>query len=175
MGGGVWEGTVPLAQLPAGFESLPLLPTSKLGPSGADSLGGWFVYVLGPCGSLQWTLLWGWEFLLLLQPPQTFSVRGFEALFPHTGNLGCTVCLVPQLFFSVYPHANVEPPALPVSTLPGPPAAALLVPFSSHRLAVSLLHPGCPSPPLILAWMNVSSLTPWLLDFHTVWFSGSSG
>ena len=23
-------------------------------------------------------------------------------------------------------------------------------------------------------WMNVSSLTPWLSDFHTVWFSGSS-
>ena len=23
--------------------------------------------------------------------------------------------------------------------------------------------------------MNVSSLTPWLSDFHTVWFSGSSG
>ena len=23
--------------------------------------------------------------------------------------------------------------------------------------------------------MNVSSLSPWLLDFHTVWFSGSSG
>ena len=23
--------------------------------------------------------------------------------------------------------------------------------------------------------MNVSSLTPWLLDFHAVWFSGSSG
>ena len=29
--------------------------------------------------------------------------------------------------------------------------------------------------PLLLVWMNVSSLTAWLLDFHTVWFSGSSG
>ena len=52
-GGGVQEGTVPLAQLSASFQSLPLLPTSKLGPSGADSLVGGFEYVLGPCGSLQ--------------------------------------------------------------------------------------------------------------------------
>ena len=35
--------------------------------------------------------------------------------------------------------------------------------------------PGCPSSPLLLVWMNVCSLTPWLLDFHTVRFSVSSG
>ena len=51
-GGKVREGTVLLAELLAGFESLPPLPTSKLGPSGADSNVGEFVYVLGPCGSL---------------------------------------------------------------------------------------------------------------------------
>ena len=52
-GGGAQEGTVPLlAQLSAGVQSLPPLPTSKLGPSGADSQVGGFVYVLGPCGSL---------------------------------------------------------------------------------------------------------------------------
>ena len=33
--------------------------------------------------------------------------RGFEALFPHTGTLACVVCLTPQLFLPVYPHANV--------------------------------------------------------------------
>ena len=42
------EGTVPLAVLSAGFQSLPLLPTIKLGPSGADSCVGGFVYILGP-------------------------------------------------------------------------------------------------------------------------------
>ena len=42
---------MPLAPLLAGFQSLSLLPTSKLGPSGADSQVGGFVYVLGPCGS----------------------------------------------------------------------------------------------------------------------------
>ena len=46
-----------LAGLSAGFQSLALLPTGKLGPSGADSQVSGFVYVLGPCGSLQWTLL----------------------------------------------------------------------------------------------------------------------
>ena len=29
--------------------------------------------------------------------------------------------------------------------------------------------------PLLPFWMNVSFLTPWLSDFHTVQFSGSSG
>ena len=46
-----------LAPLSAGFQSLPLLPTIKLGPSGADSRVGGLVYALGPCGSLQLTLL----------------------------------------------------------------------------------------------------------------------
>ena len=52
-GGGVREGTMPLAVFSAGFQSGPLLPTIKLGPSGADSQVGGFVSVLGPCGSLQ--------------------------------------------------------------------------------------------------------------------------
>ena len=38
-----------LAELSAGFQSLPPLPTSKLGPSGADSQVGGLVYILGPC------------------------------------------------------------------------------------------------------------------------------
>ena len=41
----------------AGFQSLPPLPTSKLGLSGADSQVGGFAYVLGLCGSLQQSLL----------------------------------------------------------------------------------------------------------------------
>ena len=42
-----------LALLSAGFQSLPLLPTMKLGSSGADSQVGGLVYVLGPCGSVR--------------------------------------------------------------------------------------------------------------------------
>ena len=52
-GGGVGEGTMALAMLSAGFQSLPSLPTSKVGPSGADSRVGGLVHTLGPCGSLQ--------------------------------------------------------------------------------------------------------------------------
>ena len=46
-----------LALLSAGFQSLPALPTIKLGPLGADSQVGGVVDVLGPCGSLQGALL----------------------------------------------------------------------------------------------------------------------
>ena len=106
---GAQEGTEPLVQLSASFQSCPPLPTSKLGPSGADSWVGGFAYILGPCVSLQWTLLWGWDFLLPPQPPHIFSVRGFEALFPHAVTLGCVVFLAPQLFLLVYPHTNVGP------------------------------------------------------------------
>ena len=34
---------------------------------------------------------------------------------------------------------------------------------------------SCPSPPFLPVWMNVSSLTPWSSDFHTVRFSVGSG
>ena len=56
-GGGVQKGTMPLAQLSAGFQSFLPLPTSKLVPSGADSPVGGFVYILGPCESRQQPLL----------------------------------------------------------------------------------------------------------------------
>ena len=94
-GGGVREGTMLLVLLLASFQSLPPLPTSKLGPSGADSQVGGFVYILGPCGSLQLTLLPGWGFLPPPQPPQVFTARGVETLLPRTGNWGCVVCLTP--------------------------------------------------------------------------------
>ena len=62
---------------------------SQIGPFWCWFLVSGFVYVLGPCGSLQLTLLWGWEFLLLPpQPLQVFSVRSFEALFPQCWNPG---------------------------------------------------------------------------------------
>ena len=52
-GGQVGEGPMVLAPLSTSFQSLPPLPTSKLGLSGADFLVGGLVYILGPCGSLQ--------------------------------------------------------------------------------------------------------------------------
>ena len=46
--------------------------------------------------------------------------------------------------------------------------------WSNCSLSVSPLHPGCPFPTLLLVLVNVSSVTPWLSDFHTVRLSGSS-
>ena len=79
---------------------------------------GGFVCILGPCGFLQQTLLWGWEFFPLPQATQVFSLRGFEALFPQAVTLGCLVYLTPQLFFLVYLHTNVGPSCPPVAGLP---------------------------------------------------------
>ena len=77
------EGAMALASHSSGFQSLPPLPTIKLGPSGAGSRVGGLVHALGPCGSLQQPLLWGWESLLLLpQPPWVFSIRGLRLYFP---------------------------------------------------------------------------------------------
>ena len=82
----------------------------------------------------------------------------FEALFPHAGALGCMVCrLVPQ----VLPHRPVAAwPAL----FHNPPPRWLCQPPPYHESSL----PGCPSPPLLLVWVSVSSLFPWLSDFHTV-------
>ena len=89
----------------------------------------------------------------------------FEALFPHAGTLGCTVChLVHQLL-----------PCWPAATLPTPlhnlPPRWVHQPLPCHKSS----PPNCPSPPLLPIWMNVSSLSPWLSDFHTVRFPVSSG
>ena len=84
-----------------------------------------------------------------------FTARGFEALFLRTGTLGSVVCLAPQLFLPVYLHTNVGP-------LGPPPRHTSSLPW----LRVS------PLPPV---WMNVFSLTTWLLDFYTVPFSVISG
>ena len=77
------------------------------------------------------------------------------------------ICLTPQLSLPVYLHTNVGPPALPVTASPTWSA--------SHCLAAHPLCPSCLSPSLLPVWMNVSSLTPWLSDFHTVRVFVSSG
>ena len=85
------------------------------------------MYILRLCGSLQWTFLWGftWEFYLVPELPQVFSVRGFEVLFPGARALSCEVCLIPQFFPLVYAHANVGLPTPPATSLPCPPDATL--------------------------------------------------
>ena len=73
------EGAMAPTSLSSGFQSFTLIPIIKLGPSGAGSRVGGPVHTLGPCGSLQGPLLWGWESLLLLpQPPRAFSIKGLR-------------------------------------------------------------------------------------------------
>ena len=123
-GGGVREGTVLLVQLYVGFQSLPLLPTIKLGPSGAETQVGGFAYVLRSCGPSKWSFLKIQQLFPSLQLPLVFTARGFEAFFSHAGTLGFTVCLPLYLFLPVYLHANMGPIAA-TSTPTG---------FSSQRL-----------------------------------------
>ena len=97
-------------------------------------------------------------------PTGVFTQR-FEALFPCPGTLGCSIYLATHLFLPVYLYANVGPPAPPASNSPGSPADALLQVLSSWLPISAPLQ----------VWMNVSSLTPWLSDFHTVRFSVRCG
>ena len=124
------------------------------------------MYVLGPCGVSPTNSPVRLGVSPTATTPQVFTVRGFEALFPHAGTLGCLVCLALRLFLLVCLQSNVG--------LPSPPAIALPIPVLQPLPCRESSPPGCPSPPLLLVRMNVSSLTPWLLDFHTAQFSGSS-
>ena len=84
---------------------IPVTPSAthnQLGPSGADSRVAGLVHALGPCGSLQRTFLWGWEFFLLLpQSPQVFSIRGlrlyFSTLEPWVAKLARSPAVPPGL------------------------------------------------------------------------------
>ena len=160
-----------LAQLSTGFQSLPPIPTSKVGSSGADCQVGGLVYVLGPCGSLQQPLLWGWESLLLLpQPPWAFSIRGLRLYFPELAPWFARSALLPTSLtallsatlspaLSVYLCANVGPQGLLVLRLP-----VQLVPHSASlgsATATRVLSTPVPVSPHPPAWMNVYFLFPW--------------
>ena len=115
-------------------------------------------------------------------PTGVFHQR-FEALVPHAGALGCVVCFTPPPFLPIYLCANVGPQGLPATTLWGLLAAAWPAPLHNPSPRWVYQPPpclksspsSCPSLPLLPVWVNVSSLSPWLSDFHTVRFSVSSG
>ena len=64
-------------------------------------------------------------------PTGVFNKR-FEALFPCTETLGCTVCPTPQLFLPVYLLTTVGPTSPKSTTSTGPPATALARVLSAH-------------------------------------------
>ena len=126
--GGIREGTKLLTQSLPHVRSLLVIPTSKLGTSVASFHVGGFVYILGPCGSLQQTILWGWEFLPPLYPTGFYSQRFWGFLFLY-GTLGCAVFLVPSCS-SQFICTQILDHQSPTS-LPGPLATALVYVFST--------------------------------------------
>ena len=139
------------------------------------------MHTLGPCGSLQPTLLLGLEFLLLLpQPLQLFSIRGLRLYFPRLEPWVAWSASLPAVC-PVYLCANVGPRGATHHSESGPlglsvrecgaagsasgqtacPVRPTLCQSRSHHGHVSPLRPGCPSPPLLPVWMNVYFLFPW--------------
>ena len=126
------------APLSSGFQSFTLLPTIKLGPSGAGSQVGGPVHTLGPCGSLQRPLPWGWESLLLPpQPPGALSIRGLRLYFPELEPWVVQSASFPAVR-PVYLCVNVGPRVLPTA-LPAPLSATLSPALSVylHKCRVS--------------------------------------
>ena len=139
-----------LVQLSAGFQSLPLLPTSKLGPSGADSQMGGFVYVLVPYGLSSELSCAAGSFSCHHYPHRFLSPEGLSLYFPSLEPWVVQSVLLPSCssWFKctkMWDHPLCQPPPCHTSS-----------------------PPSCLSPPLLLVWMNVTSLTSWLSDFHTV-------
>ena len=132
------EGAMALAPLSAGLQSLPLLHTIKLGPSGADSRVGGLVHALGPCGFLRTSPV-RLEFLLLPpQPPWAFSITGLRIspmLEPWVSGL-----LRSPPFVPVYLCVSVGPQGLLVVRLPAPfvPHSASLSPATVRKVLSTL-------------------------------------
>ena len=111
-----------LAPLSAVFQSLSLLPTIKLGPSGADSLvGGWACARSRPL----WVSPMNSPVRLGVSPAAASTPMGvfhqrFEVLFSQAGALGCTVCFAPPPFLPVYLCATVGPQDLLAAAWPVP-------------------------------------------------------
>ena len=156
---------------------ISVTPSATHNQFGADSqVGGWAC----ACPRPLWVSLRNSPVSLGVSSAATSTPTGvftqrFEALFPQAGALGCLVCFAPPPFLLVYLWVNVGPQGLLAAAWPTPFHNLSLHRFASCHLAVSPLRPGCPSLPLLVVWMNVSSSSPWLSDFRTVWFSVSSG
>ena len=161
----VREGAIALAPLSAGFQSVPLLPTSQLGPSGAVSQVGGFVYVLDPVGlSKELSCEAGSFPHCSLNPPQVFSVSGLRLYFPMlepwvpwsvTWSTSC--CLASQL--------QLCPPCSTMRHLAGSASCHLA---ESRLCPAALLRPSCRS-----GWMFLLKLlgcrTSYSLIFCQFW------
>ena len=92
-----------------------------------------------------------------LNPHGCFSARGLRLYFPAlepwaVRSVWLLSCSSRFICMKMWDHQVRQPPPHPESSLS-----------------------SCSPPPLLPVWIYVSSLAPWLLDFHTVRFSVSSG
>ena len=115
------------------------------------------MHALGPCGSLQRTLLW--EFVLLLpQPSQGFSIRGLRLYFPALESWVARSASLPAVSGLSVHECGATGSASGQTACPIGPT---LCQSRSRHGHVSPLCPGCPSLPLLPVWMNVCFLFPW--------------
>ena len=141
--GQVREGTMLLAWLSPCFQSLPSLPTSGLCPFKCLFLGGWACV----CSRTLWVSPTDSPVRLGISPtaatPTCFYSQGFKALVSRTGALDFVICL--------------------------PSCSSQLICTQMWDILV-FQPPPChkSSPPLLSVGVNVSSLTLWLSDSHTV-------
>ena len=110
---------------------------------------------------------------MLPQPPQVFSLRGlrlyFAALEPWVVRSAWLPAVRPSL------SARECGAAVSASGQTACPVRPTLHQSWSRQGHVSPLGPSCPSPPLLLVWMNVHFFISLGLDFLAIQFSVSSG
>ena len=155
-----------LAPLSEGFQVTPPATHNQIGPFWCCFPSGWACVRSGTL----WVSPTNSPVRLGVSPaaasaPTGVFNRWFEALFPRAGALGCVVCHLVHQLLPRWPAAALPAP------LHNPSPLWVRQPLPCHESS----PPSCPSPPLLPVWMNVSSLSPWLSDFHTVQFSVSSG
>ena len=91
-------------------------------------------------------------------PMGVFNQRS-EALFPCAGALGCSVCFAPHHLSGSFVHeCGAAGSASGQTACPVSPTLRQSRSCQGHS---SPLHPGCPSPLLLLIWMNVYFLSSW--------------
>ena len=106
-----------IVQLLAGFQSLPTLLTSKLGPSGADSQVGGFVCILGLVGLSNELSCEAGCFSCCCNTHRFLKPEVLRLYFllqePWVVWLSRSLVVLPG-----YPHTNVGPPSPPAAALP---------------------------------------------------------
>ena len=150
------------------FHSLPLLPINELCPfrycPDADSWVGGFVYVLEPHGPSN-RLSCETDSFSHGNPHRFLQSEVFRLYFPSL-----TPWVVQSLLL---PSCSSSLSSCECGTAQS--TSCHLACLVRHCLAACPLCPGFPSPTLLPLWVTVSSLTPWLSDFLTVRFFGTSG